>query len=139
MKKLLMPIFLMLTFNIAAQSLQKHRWQNRLLIVVDNTDDSTKRVVQFSEFEKDLNGLKERKLLLYQFTPKGYKVGLEEKEWSAITEKISRINLQKTGFTVYLIGLDGGVKMEKNEVLGLDYIFALIDGMPIRRAELRGQ
>ena len=68
MKKLLLPIFLLLTYHLSAQQLQKHRWQNRLLIIVDNTNNSTKRLEQLAIFKKDKEGVKERKLLLYQFT-----------------------------------------------------------------------
>ena len=139
MKKLLLPILLLLSYHLSAQQLQKHHWQDRLLIIVDNTENSTKRLEQLTLFKRDKEGLKERKLLFYQFTKSSYQKGLsDDEEWLTITEKTGKINLQKSGFTLYLIGLDGGIKMEKNEVVPLEYIFTLIDGMPMRRAEMNG-
>ena len=38
-----------------------------------------------------------------------------------------------------LIGLDGGVKLEKQEVLSMKELFSIIDAMPMRANELRNQ
>jgi len=137
MKNLLFPTILLITLNLSAQQLQNHRWQNRLLIIVDKEANSTKRLAQLAILKKDRKGLAERKLLLYQFTKKGYQKGLlEEQKWLAITDDMGLLTNEKATFTLYLIGLDGGVKMEKKEVVSLKHIFALIDGMPMRRAEI---
>ena len=39
--------------------------------------------------------------------------------------------------TVILVGKDGGVKLRRNEQVNLNEIFLLIDGMPMRREEMR--
>lgn len=137
MKKIFVPLFILLACSLSAQDLEQHRWQNRLLVIIDNENPSIKRHKQLSTFEKKLNGLKERKLLIYQFTSKGYKVGLEQKEWSEVSNNRCKFLKKKAPFTLLLIGLDGGVKMEKRKVVALEQIFAFIDGMPMRRAELR--
>jgi hypothetical protein len=41
--------------------------------------------------------------------------------------------------TTVLIGKDGSVKARYNAAPSLDELFALIDGMPMRRAELRSR
>ena len=138
MKNALLPIILLFTVNLFAQDLQKHRWQNRLLIIVDNEVNSANRLAQLAVLKADIKGLKERKLLVYQFTKNGYQKGFSNQDsWLAITEKMTRINPEKSAFTLYLIGLDGGVKMEKEGVVTLTSIFTLIDGMPMRRAEMQ--
>lgn len=49
----------------------------------------------------------------------------------------SRLGIQPGEFAVLLIGKDGGVKAHYDSVPDLSEIFALVDGMPMRRAELR--
>ena len=41
-----------------------------------------------------------------------------------------------TAFEVILIGLDGGEKLRQTKVLETDKLFAIIDGMPMRRSEI---
>jgi len=47
-------------------------------------------------------------------------------------------NLDK-GFGLELIGLDGGVKYRSTSAVPLEELWTLIDGMPMRRAELKNQ
>ncbi len=49
----------------------------------------------------------------------------------------SGLGIQPGEFAVLLIGKDGGVKARYDSVPELSDIFALVDGMPMRRAELR--
>ena len=48
-----------------------------------------------------------------------------------------RFDVAPDTFRVVLIGKDGGEKLRLDEVPDLDAVFALIDGMPMRRAEIR--
>ncbi|MEO0341702.1 MAG: DUF4174 domain-containing protein, partial [Bacteroidota bacterium] len=52
-------------------------------------------------------------------------------------ELIQAYKKQKDSFLFILIGKDGGVKLRSTSVVPLDDLFALIDGMPMRRAEIR--
>ena len=36
-----------------------------------------------------------------------------------------------------LIGLDGGIKLEQIQILSAEKLFAIIDGMPMRKREIR--
>jgi len=140
MKKLLISILFLMSINLNAQQLQQHHWKNRLLLIVDQTDDISKTTTQLSKLQQDIPGLKERKLLVYQFSNKGYKKGLSDTyNWQPTTSETAITLSKNPTFTVYLIGLDGGIKMKKHKVVNLSTIFSLIDGMPMRRAELRGQ
>lgn len=140
MKKLLLGLILFMSLNLSAQQLQQHRWQNRLLLIINNTDDSAKSKTQLSLLKQDIPGLKERKLLVYQFSEKSYKKGLSDTtSWLPTTSNTAIPQISNNPFSVYLIGLDGGIKMKKHKVVNLSTIFSLIDGMPMRQAELRGQ
>ncbi len=50
-----------------------------------------------------------------------------------------RFDVEPHDFRIVLIGKDGGEKLRLDEVPELSSIFALIDGMPMRRAEMREQ
>jgi len=138
MKNLLLPILLSFALNLSAQQLKQHRWQNRLLILVDDEVNSDKILTQLVTLKKDKTGLAERKLIVYQFSPKGYRKGLSDNsDWLSITKKNNPLPLNSKTFNIYLIGLDGDIKMQKQSPVNLSTIFALIDGMPMRQAELR--
>lgn len=49
----------------------------------------------------------------------------------------ARFRVGATDFAVVLVGKDGGEKLRLAEPPMLDQVFALIDGMPMRRAEMR--
>jgi hypothetical protein len=41
-------------------------------------------------------------------------------------------------FEVILIGKDGGVKKRKTELMSTDGLFAIVDAMPMRQSEMKG-
>lgn len=142
MKVLLTILPVCLALALSAQNIQADKWKNRLIIIIDHTKDEKKRHEQLAVLKRDLAGLKERKLKIYQFSPKGYQTGLDKgNNWLSISPDFNHKKFTNPvkPFTIYLIGLDGGIKMEKYKIVALPTIFALIDGMPMRRAELRGK
>jgi Domain of unknown function (DUF4174) len=48
-----------------------------------------------------------------------------------------RYNVQPDKFTFVLIGKDGGEKFRSTKTLSLERLFTLIDGMPMRKDEMR--
>lgn len=131
-----------LTLNtvLLAQELSEHLFKDRVqfIIVDDITNPYFKK--QKEELIKNLPGMKERKLITYIATPKGYKKGLKDSvPWHNSTELYEKYSADNRGFEIILIGLDGGVKKRETEVFKIDDIFNLIDGMPMRRAEIRNR
>lgn len=120
------------------QVLESHLWQDRviLLFASDMQDSNLQTQLQF--FEKKLDGLKERKLTVYQITPTTLK-----KNSSDFFEKNFKENLyqkykpNKDEFTFILIGLDGGEKMRSTKVVSLAELFGEIDSMPMRQWEMK--
>ncbi|NNC63365.1 MAG: DUF4174 domain-containing protein, partial [Gammaproteobacteria bacterium] len=49
----------------------------------------------------------------------------------------SGLGIQPGEFAVLLIGKDGGVKARHESVPALSELFTLVDGMPMRRSEMR--
>ena len=93
------------------QDLQKYQWKNRVILIEgDQADKIAKQKEEFARYSKDF---KERKLIF--------------------------LSVKKPGFKVSLIGLDGGVKLTRKEVLEAQTLFNTIDAMPMRMAEIRNK
>ena len=118
-----------------AQDLEQYEWKDRVLIV--KAKNSALIQQQIDVLNKDLKGLKERKLIVYKVTPNQYAKGIKSDNW--IPNKTFYTKLRRTSreFEVILIGLDGGVKLRQTLLLSKEKLFALIDGMPMRRQELK--
>jgi len=123
--------------NINAQKLSKHQWKNRLILVLTNDITNTNYQNQLKAFQTEKEGMKERKLLVYHITPTQYCIENDNKEWHNSSKLHKNYKQTNAPFEVILIGLDGQIKLTQNEILHTDKLFAIIDGMPMRRAELR--
>ena len=93
--------------------LAAHRWKHRVLIVDTPSPEATEYRRQRSAWETDAAGLKERDLIV--------------------------ITQAAPTFRVRLVGKDGGVKLDQATPVELPVLFALIDAMPMRRAERSGR
>ena len=119
------------------QNLKQHQWEQRVLIVASKQSDLLER--QIDSLNQNLLGLEERKLVIYQVTPMGYTVGVQNDNFVPTARFYRDIRRTKKDFEVILIGLDGGVKLRQTELLTLEKLFTLIDGMPMRRSEIRNK
>ena len=123
-------------FSTMAQSLQNHQWEDRVIFLFSADLQHSTLQQQIRLFEKNQNGLKDRKLVIYQITPEGIKkdgVTFFEKEFKENIYK--KYNPKNNEFTFILIGLDGGEKMRSTKVVSVKELFGKIDRMPMRRAE----
>lgn len=131
-------VFLLLKMN--AQNLDKHQWKNRILIIQTAAESTAKYQEQVIEFSNLKTEFIERKLIVYHLIDNKYKVvnfqkaANDDEVLKAVTNKIFN---QKEPFKIILIGLDGGIKLEKKELLKKEELFQLIDSMPMRRYELK--
>jgi hypothetical protein len=121
-----------------AQDLASHQWNDRLVVIISHLETHPDLKKQISELLTDENGLRERRLKVYQVLPDAYKMGLDKQaNWKKSEALYARLQRPGADFEVLLIGLDGGVKLRKNEVVKCEELFGLIDQMPMRRAEMR--
>ena len=133
-------VFIFSTVRITAQDLSKLHWKNRILIVNFDAFDQKNYEDQMRDLKSNLDGLIERKLVIYQIHSNTYKVGFNEKsKWQKISHNDLRSLKKKseTGFLVTLIGLDGGIKKQQSTVLSTTELFKIIDIMPMRVRELK--
>ncbi len=126
--------------SISAQSFEKHLWKDRVIVLLAEKDDTT-CLKQMQLLLSERNGLKERKLVIYHLSKDLYKY--EDPKESRADRGWKPINADKRQFAetyrdykLILLGLDGGVKLKTSEIVTVEDLFTLIDGMPMRKVEL---
>ncbi|MBO3115644.1 DUF4174 domain-containing protein [Winogradskyella sp. DF17] len=124
--------------SINSQNLESFKWKNRLLLVLTSNTKSTAFTRQLKILETESKGLEERKLLVFKISPYLEMSSQEHNDyWITDSKVFKKYNSSPEEFKVILIGLDGGIKLEQNTVLTAKNLFTLIDGMPMRRTEIR--
>lgn len=136
--KILIISFMIFSSGITnSQNLDSHKWENRLvLILVDKTDDENYHK-QLKELKNQMEGVEERKILVYHITPERFKVGLSDEKWEESETDYERYKKTNSQPEIILIGLDGGVKLRAEEFLSSENLFETIDAMPMRMQEMR--
>ena len=131
-------IFLFISMVSLGQNMDKHQWKNRVLLVYTddiNSEDFKNQTLILEEHEKELL---ERKLIVYRFSKDIYNFNFEKK-WKTSNSLYKKYVNNLKSFKVLLIGLDGGIKLTQNSVLKSDKLFTIIDGMPMRKRELKNK
>jgi hypothetical protein len=131
--------------GMALDSLAPLRWEKRIVLVfADKTPDFAAAVETLTSAEKR-SAIEERDIVWFAFGPESLETNfpgtLAETFGDAVRTRY--FPPEKRGeldgaVAVVLIGKDGGVKL-RAAGLNLEEIFTLIDGMPMRRAEMRRQ
>lgn len=130
-----------------SQISEKHKWENRVLIIISKeskTDQLPELFLQqFNSVRDSMDGCIDRKLLIYEVFPKRYKSSNLKKQessgWIDDTSIFKFYNQEGKDFKIILIGLDGTIKETRNEPISSQELFSIIDGMFMRKAELRGK
>lgn len=123
------------------QALSSHRWQDRVILLVANEHDSPQFSKQVELLTAQSAEVTARDLVVYQLFQSGGQgpEGMPIDKQKA-TMLCADYQLEAEGpFQFILIGKDGGVKLRSTEVVGMKHLFALIDGMPMRKAEMKRQ
>lgn len=124
-----------------SQSVSDYQWKNRVLIIKHDGVSIELFRQQELELEGETDELRERKMLLVFYNDGVYtfKNYVKDEEHILQDGKVVKLDFQwkeEEPFEVVLIGLDGGVKLRKESPLSKEDLYAIIDGMPMRRAEL---
>ena len=132
----LVPCLMSFHLAFTQQPLKEYNWKNRLIILSgeQETEEFSK---QLSAFKSQADELEERDLLLIQLNKTEGKIGDLELSRSEIEEIKKAYSIPSENLHLILIGKDGGVKMRKNTFTPPEDFFALIDTMPMRKAEMR--
>ncbi|MDT0608427.1 DUF4174 domain-containing protein [Croceitalea rosinachiae] len=119
MKILVLICCILICQNSPAQELKKYQWKNRLIVLIGN-QNHPKLKNQEALLNKNEEGLKERDILIIRTNDR----------------LLEPFKLKKNFTGLLLIGKDGGIKLKQSFIVQPDELFALIDGMPMRRAEI---
>ena len=141
-KILLLGMGFLLPYHGFSQGLKKHQWENRIVVLLSSDESSPLYTQQLKEFSHTHEEMKERKLVMYRVINKKYcfqnfTTENQALNWKPIDNPDLKINDSNKYFKIILIGLDGGVKLEKTEFLNKEELFRIIDSMPMRMNELR--
>ncbi len=119
---------------VKAQDLSTYQWNHRLVLVLTADSNQAKFQEQLAIFDKDKDGLVERKLKIISATPNQSRS--DSQAWGKNDELYQKYH-RKGDFEFILIGLDGGVKLRKSDIVSLNALYRIIDSMPMRAAEMR--
>lgn len=136
MKTLFFCLILFFTISSISQNLQKHQWKNRVLLIYADDVNSNQLQEQIKILAEDKKGLQERKLVIYQFVKDKFTTDFNT-VWFSSKEQLKQYHKKSNRFEVLLIGLDGGLKYRQTKLVSLEKLFTLIDGMPMRKRELK--
>jgi hypothetical protein len=120
-----------------AQELSSHQWKDRLVIVLTKYHSQDIFKKQISELANHLTGLENRRIVVYQSLPDKYIEGLmTEGKWTDSDDIYNNYKVSDTDYELVLIGLVGEIKLRENKLLTCEELFAMIDRMPMRKAQM---
>ena len=103
----------------------KYLWKNRLLIIKTDSKEKTNLKNQVDLYRCEINN---RKLKIFTIRSNNlFDIFSDKKENTLNIEMVSK---------VMLIGYDGMLKFEGDEINEMSYYFDIIDTMPVRKTEL---
>ncbi|MEM1212295.1 MAG: DUF4174 domain-containing protein [Planctomycetota bacterium] len=118
-------------------SLRGERWRSRPVLVFAGTGHDGLRDAQLRLLDAASDGVRERDIVVYVVDADGVTRGGETLAGDSDGLR-SRYGIAADGWAVVLIGKDGGEKLRVTEgALETELLFAVIDAMPMRRAEMR--
>jgi 3-deoxy-D-arabino-heptulosonate 7-phosphate (DAHP) synthase class II len=116
------------TIPAPSPMLDDYKWKNRLLLVFAPAADHPAYKQQKELISKETQGLQDRHLLVLDVIGGGEAKKLLE-----------QFKVKATEFTILLVGKDGTEKYRSRQPVALQDIFDVIDQMPMRQQEMRGQ
>jgi hypothetical protein len=128
---------LLLVGTAAAYDWDRHLWQDRLLFVVAPSAEAPGARAQLAQLHQRDEAVRDRRLRVIEVYRDTGAVDGEPLTTDELTELRARLSLGADEQSLILVGLDGGVKRRAPLDTELREIFVLIDGMPMRQAEIR--
>jgi len=121
-----------------ADPLKPYQWHRRLLVVFAPSETEPRLVGQRDDMRRHAAGYLDRDLTVFFVVGEGpvqafpvQPVDFDERALRA------RFDVAPEAFRIFLLGKDGGVKVSSGEVVGACRLFGIIDGMPMRRDEMK--
>ena len=129
---------LFMNSDAAADPLDPYRWKSRLILASVSTAEARDQLT--AALAANHAAIDERDLQVIDVSPEPAclpgTVRLDPKQTTALRERL-KLSVRETNAVFILIGKDGGEKARQRGPLKLASWFTLIDGMPMRRDEIR--
>lgn len=131
-------LLISLLFNLfpmqdTVEKLDHLKWKNRLVLYFPKEENS-----KFELSDSLLTELQERKVAYFIFKEKSVDSNLPIKFSESYQKSLlERYKMGSKSHCLVLIGLDGGVKLKKEEELDWGLIMRAIDSMPMRLSEMK--
>ncbi|MBB3656311.1 hypothetical protein FHX15_001524 [Rhizobium sp. BK650] len=120
----------------AVASLEQFQWKNRVFIVIADRDNS-RAARQENQLLSDRTALEERDMVVLKLVGSSIKPLFGSGDGLDGEALRQELDASDTGeFTAFLLGKDGTVKLKVSEPITSGELFAIIDGMPVRAAEV---
>jgi hypothetical protein len=113
-----------------ASWLPKQRWQKRVVLLCAPTSTTPELRAQQQQFTSAAAAMQERDITVREL----HLDQLSAADKQYVTQKLGA---KANGFTLILIGKDGGVKQRETQPIAPKLLFQTIDVMPMRRNEAR--
>jgi hypothetical protein len=120
-----------------AQNLSQHLWKNRVILILSEDNSAFER--QMLAFKANEKGIYERSLIVYHLKSDEYEQVMPKGDVQRSTNLFKKNNQANVSFELILIGLDGGIKLRQKEFLSCEKLFAIIDSMPMRSADIKNR
>ncbi|MDZ7934160.1 MAG: DUF4174 domain-containing protein [Emticicia sp.] len=120
-----------------AQDLSQHLWKNRVILILSEDNAAFQR--QMLTFKANEKGMNERSLIVYHLKFDEFQQVMPKSEVRKSKNLFEKYKQANAPFEVILIGLDGGIKLRHRDFLSCEKLFATIDSMPMRSAEIRNR
>jgi hypothetical protein len=120
------------TTTSLASWLSKQRWQKRVVLLCAPSSTTPELQAQQQQLTVAATGLQERDIEVREVLFE--QLSAADKQY--LTQKLG---VKTTGFTLLLLGKDGGVKRRETKPISPKALFETIDVMPMRREEARRQ
>jgi len=134
-------VFLIMIFSkfsdLHAQNLSQHLWKNRVILILSEDNAAFQR--QMLAFKANEKGMNERSLVVYHLKPDEYQQIIPQSDVQKSANLFEKYKQANVSFEVILIGLDGGIKLRQKDFLSCEKLFATIDSMPMRSAEIKNR
>ena len=118
-------------------AMEKYKWKNRPLLVFATTGDDAQYQRQRQIIGRRLAGFIERDMIIVYVLADSVTAELGPPPGQSAETLRFKYGIRKSEFRTILVGKDGGAKLSSGSPVSEQRIFGLIDGMPMRREEMR--
>ena len=121
----------------AAAMLSQLNWEKRVVLVFAPMPQNTLLRQQQAIFGSTTAELRERDLTIFEIVDQPSRLQVDGQPASVSAAAFQQLfQIDPDAFRVFLIGKDGGIKLDQTEVVTAQALFALIDAMPMRQREM---